>query len=1196
MAIANLVVKVSGQMADLEADLKKTNVLLGDFGKNFDTVSIKASKAQEALNKSFSGEKIITQAAQIVSAVEKIGGASKLTADEQDKVNKTVSAAIDKYAALGQTAPAAMLALAQATEKVPNTKVNDFFDDLGKHIVATAAGFVTAQAVIGGVERAFDGLTEFVKGSIDSFAESEAASRRLSVALQTQGLNIPNLVNDYKDLSEAYQRNTAFSNDAIVSAEALFVQLGNVGPDQMDKALQAATDLSAGLGVDLDSSVRLVAKAFEGNTTSLKRYGIVLDEARVKGEGMGYVLDTIESKVGGQAQAELDTYAGKIKQIGNAWDDVKKSIGQAIVTDPNVLAFLKSLQAEITKTGQDAQTYTPTVTDWFVAIATNGDVIAQDVIRYVNIIRSGLAAVDEAFAHPPALPGFGVPSGDPFAGLKADAKDFADQTVKSWEDADRAAQEAARQHAAAIQQIQDSLTHADLTRHAKDLAEAFSRLAPEQKTLDMVKRLGDEAADIIVKGGHVPQLLQDIALATGAIHDPALAAETDFKNIGRTLTDEVNPAAKETAKRLLEIFNPNRVGLDGMFKDIGTGIKSDGQIAKDVLDEIKKHQDDVLARQKEWLQAVRDIGQEFTQLGQIVGGTFGKILQEIGHVISAIGTTIRTIESLSRTIGTLSSGNGGGFSSLLGLGRGAAGLFGVGGTTLSAGDISAQIASTGAGVDALSTGGTASTGGFASSALGGAAITAGGISGLYALYSYFAGRDEKFFREQEARKAQQEGDINALLKQYGGTTGLSNAVTSVGLNPTSILGGQFNGGGISDAQLQQLEKNIAEFQSRMEALQADVQRFGLTFEDLLPPQQIQQITAGAGTIEDSFTRLTTAGYDESAVLRQMAPDINDWLSHALDAGAKIPPAMQPILDKLIEMGGLTDDNARKLLGLSTVKLDGGSFDDIVAAAQRYGITIDALGPKVNQIDINQTATQLANDFKLLTSDGEDVNVVLDHMKGAAQKVVDQALKFGDTIPDSMRPLLQALVDAGELTDQNGTKLKDLSGIHFEKPLTSAIDDLITKIGELIDTISGPGGLGPSLDGLPKHTDIHVTTHYDTTGTPPDTGGYTPPAVPGVATGGYVLPHGIMRFAGGGYVPMGTDTVPAMLTPGELILNATQQADLSRSLRKRAGVTIINQISAVDGASVQRVVSSREFSESLVRAFKLNLNGIAEALN
>jgi len=52
----------------------------------------------------------------------------------------------------------------------------------------------------------------------------------------------------------------------------------------------------------------------------------------------------------------------------------------------------------------------------------------------------------------------------------------------------------------------------------------------------------------------------------------------------------------------------------------------------------------------------------------------------------------------------------------------------------------------------------------------------------------------------------------------------------------------------------------------------------------------------------------------------------------------------------------------------------------------------------------------------------------------------------------------------------------------------------------------------------------------------------------IAKGGVIGPHGVQRFASGGmaqpqFYARGTDTVPAMLTPGEMVLNAQQQARL-----------------------------------------------------
>ena len=122
-----------------------------------------------------------------------------------------------------------------------------------------------------------------------------------------------------------------------------------VGPEQMERALQAVLDLSVGLGGDLQTSALLVGKAFAGETGELKRYGIVIDQAKLKTEGASAVLDAIQEKFGGQALAEIETYQGRIKQLGNTWGDLKEVLGATVTTNGLVTDGLRLLTDEITE-------------------------------------------------------------------------------------------------------------------------------------------------------------------------------------------------------------------------------------------------------------------------------------------------------------------------------------------------------------------------------------------------------------------------------------------------------------------------------------------------------------------------------------------------------------------------------------------------------------------------------------------------------------------------------------------------------------------------------------------------------------------------------------------------------------------------------------------------------------------------------
>lgn len=1186
MTNPQMLIRIAGSIDELRKNLAEGKGLIET-----------TTAAMQKLAASLDGSKLEQRAHNIVAAINDVGGASKLTVAEAQRLLGTLDAWVEKGDKIGKAVPPSMLQTRDALRQVVDEaekgrqaleataaaaeKGGGFFGDLTEHVKATALGFISAEAVIGGVEKGFEGLKEFVVDSVKAYADAEAGSRRLAVAIQTQGLGIPGLIDQYGELSEAYQRNTAFSHDAITAAQALFVQLGNVGPDQMDKALRAATDLSAGLQIDLNAAVTLVAKAFEGQTSSLQRYGIVLDQARIKGEGMSYVLDAIEAKVGGQAQAELDTYAGKIKQLGNEWEDLKQKLGETIVTDPLLQKLFSDLEAGLNGSGAAAQKSKGYITDWIATIAfidpytlgllrtlrdwyTQDDQVAQS-IREIEHELDGMGS---------KLPKLRDPLANAtkwLSDLKQEAKDFADQEIASWQKADDAAKEAAKQHAAAIKQIQDSLTHADLTRHANDLAEAFSKLSPQQKTLDMVKALGAEAADIIVKGGHVPKLLQDIAVATGALDGPSRAVALDFKEIGRVLNQEVSPAYtaaearvialnpkfKETVDRLNEIFSVYRTGIGDLFKEGDIGTRFD-----DFHSAVKQEKREF----DEWYASIQQVAGSLQQLGGEMGGIAGEIVSGLGRVIAAWGNAVKAIQQYK----TQAGGATGAQKTAAVIG-GAADVYG---STGSGSTLGRTVSGAAAGAAA----GMAIGAAFAPATLGTSIIIGAAVG---ALVGWIRGMHESA-KETKAANEEISKLRGTLVQTYGSLANAQEMAKRFGLQLDVTARGK-QGLAELQAQMDALDKT-------MQALNEDIQKYGLTWQSIADPaQRTRAFQAGTQALYDSFTRLMQAGYSTSAIVKGMSGDINQWLSDALDAGQKIPPGMQPIIEQLIQMGQLTDDNARKLLGLGTVQLDGGSFDDIMAAAGRYGLTLDQLGAKVNQLNINKVAQQLSSDWKLLTSDGEDVNAVMQAMAPKVQEVVNEALRFGDTVPEAMKPMLQAMVDAGLLTDDTGTKLKDLSGIKFERPLTDAVDELITKLGELIDKISG--GVGGAISRLPRRVDIDF--HGDQSGYWPGetTDGGSTAAPARFATGGLVPQY----LAGGGYpfIPRGTDTVPAMLTPGEVVLNAAQQRNVAGELTgsTRGDVTVKVTIQGWDGTDIQRTVESKRFADAILRAVERNTHGM-----
>jgi hypothetical protein len=293
-----------------------------------------ASRVEKALSRmtdSFSGRKILQEATLAAKAVESIGGAAKLTEAEQKRLNATVTEALAKYKALGLEAPKSIKDLEEATRGA-NTQT----EGLGARITGLTAAAAAAAL-------AFREVTRIAIDWVTASNAQEDATVRLNTALRAQGTFTPQLSAQYAALATEFEKTTVFADELVMEMQALLVQIGGVMPENMKAALTATTDLAAGLRIDLSSATMLVAKALEGNSGALKRYGIEVDEVAFKTKGAEAVFDAIAEKMGGQASAQAASFSGQMARIGNVIDNVKETLGGFIanVLKPMIDKFMQ---------------------------------------------------------------------------------------------------------------------------------------------------------------------------------------------------------------------------------------------------------------------------------------------------------------------------------------------------------------------------------------------------------------------------------------------------------------------------------------------------------------------------------------------------------------------------------------------------------------------------------------------------------------------------------------------------------------------------------------------------------------------------------------------------------------------------------------------------------------------------------------
>lgn len=209
-----------------------------------------------------------------------------------------------------------------------------------------------------GTDRA---IREFQKletaGQKAQFAIGKAAvpaAAALGVLVNVAGDAIGAFMEDEKSasaLAKTLQNVTGANDQAVQSTEDWITKTSlaiSVADDQLRPALDSlvrgtgdvtkaqdlltlALDISAGTGKDLGSVADALSKAFNGQLGPLKKLDPALAGIIDQGGGVDEIFSQLSSTFQGQAATAADTTSGKMENIKIRMDELKESIGEAIV-------------------------------------------------------------------------------------------------------------------------------------------------------------------------------------------------------------------------------------------------------------------------------------------------------------------------------------------------------------------------------------------------------------------------------------------------------------------------------------------------------------------------------------------------------------------------------------------------------------------------------------------------------------------------------------------------------------------------------------------------------------------------------------------------------------------------------------------------------------------------------------------------
>jgi hypothetical protein len=179
---------------------------------------------------------------------------------------------------------------------------------------------------------------------IAAYTEEQDAVQRLTTALATQGNATPAIIDSYAAMATQFQSTTKYADEAVIAAQATLTTIGKVGPEQMQLAMTAVTNLASALDIDLNTAASMVSKTIASGNENFGKLAPLLGDAAEKGMSTADMLQAINDKTGPAAANELQTYNGQIANMNNQMSDLQEMVGGVLVeTLTTVLGLFRSL-------------------------------------------------------------------------------------------------------------------------------------------------------------------------------------------------------------------------------------------------------------------------------------------------------------------------------------------------------------------------------------------------------------------------------------------------------------------------------------------------------------------------------------------------------------------------------------------------------------------------------------------------------------------------------------------------------------------------------------------------------------------------------------------------------------------------------------------------------------------------------------
>lgn len=174
-----------------------------------------------------------------------------------------------------------------------------------------------------GIAFAVRKIQQFGKESVRIAIESEAVWNRLEGQLAAVGVRYADVRAEIDATARAMQDRTTVGDEDFA---AVLTELVGITGDYSRslREVQTVADLAAAKQIDLRTSAQLVGRVMVGETGTLSRYGIIVEEG-------ADAMEVLRARFRGMAANEARDLEGRLAQLNNEWSDFRQAVGDAMI-------------------------------------------------------------------------------------------------------------------------------------------------------------------------------------------------------------------------------------------------------------------------------------------------------------------------------------------------------------------------------------------------------------------------------------------------------------------------------------------------------------------------------------------------------------------------------------------------------------------------------------------------------------------------------------------------------------------------------------------------------------------------------------------------------------------------------------------------------------------------------------------------